>query len=129
MATQADIRKVDQQVAVDAQNNQIGKDTTPFAPNFDYIASTFESGKYNVKGLSYPEDLMSSPHYNSSSVIFYINTSVDSRVFKSGSQVTTVEGVQRDLRSQLLGQKVSTAQAAGAAAATGGGRGTGRSWV
>jgi hypothetical protein len=123
MASQADLRKFEQQAAVDAQNNQIGKDTTPFAPNFDYIASTFESGKYNVKGLSYPEDLMSSPQYNSSRVIFYINTSVDSRVFKTGSQVTTVEGVQRDLRSQLLGQKVSTAQAAGAAAATGGATG------
>lgn len=124
MASQADLRKFEQQAAVDAQDKQIGKDTTPFANNFDYIASTFESGKYNVKGLSYPEDLMSSPNYNNSRVIFYINTSVDSRIFKTGSQVATVEGVQRDMRSQLLGEKITTAQAAGAAVATGAVAGT-----
>jgi hypothetical protein len=99
--------------------NQIGKDSSAFAPNFDYIASKFESGKYKVKGLSYPEDLMSSPEYENSRVIFYINTSVDSRVFKAGSQVATVEGVQRDMRGQLVGQKISSQQAAGAAVAAG----------
>jgi hypothetical protein len=99
--------------------NQIGKDSSAFAPNFDYIASKFESGKYKVKGLSYPEDLMSSPEYENSRVIFYINTSVDSRVFKAGSQVATVEGVQRDMRGQLVGQKISSEQAAGAAVAAG----------
>jgi len=99
--------------------NQIGKDSSAFAPNFDYIASKFESGKYKVKGLSYPEDLMSSPEYENSRVIFYINTSVDSRVFRAGSQVATVEGIQRDMRGGLIGQKVSTEQAAGAAVAAG----------
>ena len=103
----------------DSSTNQIGKDPTGFAPNFDYIASKFESGKYKVKGLSYPEDLMSSSQYKNSRVIFYINSSVDSRVFKAGSQVVAVEGVQRDMRGGLVGQKISTAQAAGAAAAAG----------
>lgn len=123
MASQADLRKLENQQAADAQANKIGKDTSSFAPNFDYIASSFESGKYNVKGLSYPEDLMTSTQYNDSRVIFYINTSVDSRIFdarRSGSSaVATVEGVQRDMRSQLLGQKVSTVEAGTAAVAAG----------
>ena len=123
MASQAELRRLENEQAAADQARKIGKDTTSFAPDFAYIASKFESGKYNVKGLSYPEDLMSSPQYNDSRVIFYINTSVDSRVFdprRSGStSLETVEGVQRDTRAQFVGQRVSSVQAGGAATAAG----------
>lgn len=89
--------------------------------DFTYTASRFETDKYNVKGLSYPEDLMNDKEnrYGGNRVIFYINASVDSRIFKSGSNVTTVTGVQRDMRSQLTGQKITEAQATTAATASG----------
>lgn len=100
-----------------------------FAKRFDYTASTYQADKYNVTGLVYPDDLMSAPisnPYGGNKVVFYINTSVDSRLFKSdnGAPVATVGGVQRDMRGDLIGQKISNTQAmagvgvAGAAAAT-----------
>lgn len=89
--------------------------------NFTYQGSKFENDKYNVKGLSYPEDLMDDRDnkYGGNRVIFYINASVDSRIFKNGNNVTVVSGVQRDMRSQLLGQKITDGQAATAAGAVG----------
>lgn len=97
--------------------------STGYAPKFDYVASSFDSSTYNVKGLSYPEDLMDNPSYGQNRAIFYINVSVDSRVLKNGTEVAVVEGVPRDLRGKLIGQKVSTAQAGvvttGLGAATG----------
>lgn len=116
--SQADLRKFEQQASSDVWDQQIGVGSARAVPKFDYIASTL-SDKYSVKGLSYPQDLMDNPRYGNNRVIFYINTSVDSRIFKSGSEVATVTGVQRDLRGQLVGQKVSTAQAAVATGAVG----------
>ena len=116
--SQADFRKFEQQASSDVWDQQIGVGSARATPKFDYIASTL-SDKYSVKGLSYPQDLMDNPRYGSNRVIFYINTSVDSRIFKSGSEVATVTGVQRDMRGQLVGQKVSTAQAAVATGAVG----------
>ena len=116
--SQADFRKFEQQASSDVWDQQIGVGSARAVPKFDYIASTL-SDKYSVKGLSYPQDLMDNPRYGNNRVIFYINTSVDSRIFKSGSEVATVTGVQRDLRGQLVGQKVSTAQAAVATGAVG----------
>lgn len=97
------------------QNTRQAKATA----DFDYTASRFEDNKYNVKGLTYPEDLMDNPKYGSNRVIFYINASVDSQMFKSGSGVATVSGVQRDMRGQLIGQKISSGQAKAAAGAYG----------
>lgn len=97
------------------QNTRSAKATA----DFDYTASRFENNKYNVKGLSYPEDLMDNPKYGDNRVIFYINASVDSQIFKQGTGVVTVSGVQRDMRSQLVGQKITTAQASVVAGATG----------
>jgi hypothetical protein len=116
--SQADFRKFEQKASSDAWDQQIGAGSAKATPKFDYIASTL-TDKYSVKGLSYPQDLMDNPRYGSNRVIFYINTSVDSRVLKSGSEVATVEGVQRDMRGQLIGQKVSTAQAGVATGAVG----------
>jgi len=112
--SQADFRRFEQQASADLWTQQIGAGTAKFAPKFDYIASTM-SDKYSTTGLSYPQDLMNNPKYGENRVIFYINTSVDSRVLKSGSEVSVVEGVQRDMRGQLVGQKISTAAAITAA--------------
>ena len=93
-----------------AQN--AGKDTSPGAvPVFNYKQASFDSNKYNVKGLSYPEDLMSNAsEHGDNTVIFYINSSVDSRVFKQGPEVVAY-AVQRDMRGALVGQRITDAQA------------------
>ena len=119
--SQADFRKFEQQASADLWTQQIGTGTAKFAPKFDYIASTL-SDKYSTVGLSYPQDLMNNPKYGGNKVIFYINTSVDSRVLKSGSEVGVVTGVQRDMRGDLVGQKISTANAAIATGVVGAGK-------
>ena len=99
-----------------------GSPPAAFAKKFDYTGSTFQSDKYNVTGLVYPDDLMSTATtnpYGGNKVVFYINTSVDSRVFKGSSEVATVTGVQRDMRGDMIGQKISGAQAASASAVAG----------
>ena len=79
-------------------------------PAFTYEASQLSS-QYSMQGLSYPEDLMSNPaKYGYNRVVFYINVSTDSRVLRS-SGTRVVEGVTRDMRSQLLGEKITGAQA------------------
>lgn len=102
--------------------NEIGIDSSSITgqpgggatPSFSYQAATL-SNQYSVKGMSYPEDLMDNPAYGANRVLFYINVSVDSRVLKNGSsEVAVVEGVQRDMRGALVGQKITTAQAVGA---------------
>jgi len=112
--SQADFRRFEQQASADVWTQQIGSGTAKFAPKFDYIASTL-SDKYSTTGLSYPQDLMNNPKYGENRVIFYINTSVDSRVFKTGSEVGVVTGVQRDMRGDLVGTEVSTGVAITAA--------------
>lgn len=111
MATASDFRKFEQQASASEWDQQLGAGSAKAVPKFDYVASRFENNKYNVKGLSYPEDLMENARYGGNKVIFYINSSVDSKIFKSGSEVATVSGVQRDMRGQLVGQKITTAQA------------------
>jgi hypothetical protein len=112
---------------IEQNDQEVGSGTSRFAPRFSYAASAFENGKYNVTGLSYPEDLVSNQAYGTNKVIFYINVNADSRVLKQGSNVGVVEGVQRDMRGDLVGQKYSegaaTAGAAGKAALLGGAAG------
>lgn len=86
-----------------ARSQEIGGSTSSFAPQFSYTASRFENNKYNVSGLSYPEDLMTSNQYGGNKVIFYINVSEDSRVLKQGTDVVSYN-VQRDMTSKLRGQ-------------------------
>ena len=100
---------------------QAGSDSTAGAvPKFAYSADTL-SDQYNVEGLSYPEDLMNNEAYGQNRVIFYINVSVDSRVLKNGATELTVnpELVQRNMRGQLVGQKITSVQAAAAAGVAG----------
>lgn len=95
----------------------LGSQSAGFSPKFSYAAATLETDKYNVKGLSYPENLMNTNEYGQNRVLFYINVSQDSRVLKNGaSDVAIVEGVQRDMRGNLVGQKISNA--AGVSAVT-----------
>lgn len=79
-------------------------------PDFNNTASTPDVNMYDVKGLSYPDDLMTSNNYGHNRVVFYINVSVDSRVIRGGG-VQVVDNVTRDKRSTLLGQKVTGIQA------------------
>ena len=114
--------RIVEQLESSAYAEQNGEKTSAYAPRFKYQASRFENNNYNVDGLSYPSDLMSDPSvnpYGGNRVIFYINTSVDSRVFKSGTEVAVVEGVQRDMRAGFIGQKVSTTEAIAGSAAIG----------
>jgi hypothetical protein len=90
-----------------------------FAPEFSYKATAFENDKYNVTGLSYPEDLIGNKSYGANKVIFYINVNTDSRVLKQGSNVGVVAGpVQRD-RGDLVAQKFDAVDAAVGASAAG----------
>lgn len=114
----------------DSTNNQqqsrqipVGSGSSGATPNFSYSASTLDVSKYNVNGLSYPDDLMTSNNYGYNRVVFYINVSVDSRVLRGGG-VDVVSGVTRDMRSLLLGQKVTGLQAAGAMGVEGAAVGT-----
>ena len=95
-----------------------GTDSAGATPNFNYTSSSLDINKYNVDGLSYPDDLMTSNNYGYNRVVFYINVSVDSRVIRGGG-VQIVEGVTSELRSSLIGQKVTGAQAAFAMGAGG----------
>jgi hypothetical protein len=99
-----------------------------FAKEFKYKQSQYESNKYKVTGLMYPDDLMSDPNinpYGGNKVVFYINTSVDSRIFKGTDAVAVVDGVQRNERSDLLAQKITNAQGIGAGTAAGAAVGAG----
>lgn len=91
---------------------QVGTDPTNAGStaSFTYTGSSYDD-KYNVKGLSYPDDLMTSKNYGYNRVVFYINVAEDSRVLR-GQGVQTVTGVTRDMRSALIGQNISGKQAA-----------------
>lgn len=102
-----------------ASTVQSGTSVKAFQSN--YSPSAFDSSKYNVQGMSYPENLMTSQEYGNNRVIFYINVSVDSRVLKGGENgAAVVEGVQRDMRGGLVGQGVTSKQAIAASAVAGG---------
>lgn len=90
-----------------------GTDNAGATARFGYSASNLDTSTYSMTGLSYPEDLMTSNNYGGNRVVFYINVSVDSRVLRGGN-VPVVTGVTRDMRSQLLGQNITGAQAAAA---------------
>ena len=105
----------DQIQSVLTEVGSTGAASTGFAPKFDYNASTLNTADYSVKGLSYPEDLMNSTAYGQNRVLFYINVAQDSRVLKNGSGVAVTSApVQRDMRGQLVGQNITTAQAVAA---------------
>ena len=106
-----------------ADGIDISKSSSYFSGSSASPGSQFLN-QYDVKGLSYPDDLISNPAYGQNRVIFYINVSVDSRVLKNGTaESAVVEGIQRNMRGQLVGQKIDTKVAgavAGIAGALGG---------
>lgn len=83
-------------------------------------SSQFEFSKYDVAGLSYPVDLLGNNRDQEPKnyVIFYINVSVDSRVLRDKKE-EVVNGVTRDLRGDLIGQKFTKTQVATASGAQG----------
>jgi len=100
---------------------QTGKSIQAFQPN--YTASKLSS-QYDLKGMSYPENLMTSKEYGNNRVVFYINVSVDSRVLANGGEgAQVVEGVQRNERGALVGQNITSLQAITASTVAGGASG------
>lgn len=109
---------------IESRDRDVGVGASRIMPRTTYSASLYENDKYNVRGFTYPQDLMDSSSYGENRVIFYVNVSIDSRVLKdtagnAGATVGTVGNVQRDGRSALAGRGITEAQAAGAAAAKG----------
>jgi hypothetical protein len=106
-----------------SSSDQQPSEKNAFAPAFSYGGSLFDANKYSVKGLVYPDDLMADPmsnRYGGNKVVFYINTAVDSRLFKNNSQVAVVGGVQKDrMRGGLINQNISGLQAGAAAGIAG----------
>ena len=89
-----------------------GRNPTPGAvPTFNYTQSSYDSEKYSVNGLSYPEDLLSNiKEHGDNTVMFYINASVDSRVFTQRVE-STATPVQRNMRGGLVGQNIKDKEA------------------
>lgn len=106
MATQSDVRRVDNDTTTGGKNRY--KDT-----------------KYDVSTHSYPSDLMGSPAYGGNYVIFYINVNIDSKLLKEnggGAVITDDKDFTRErgpLLAENLGGATVTAAAVGQAAATG----------
>lgn len=112
---------VDTQLEQNARREEsleIGVDTSRFMPRSDYRASVFDNKEYNVLGLTYPEDIVDSNNYGGNKVLFYINVSVDSRVFKQTS-IETVANVDRSLRGDLVGRGIDDVQAIAATTTAG----------
>lgn len=111
---------IDRTTQRNVNNTSSARPPAGAVPTFSYDQSEFDSNKYKVEGLSYPEDLMTnSSEHGDNTVIFYINASVDSRIFKQGREVPTTS-VQRDMRGGLVGQNITTAQAVSASSVAGG---------
>lgn len=106
---------------VETNERELGSGASRIMPRNTYSATIYDSNKYNVKGYTYPNDLMDSNEYGQNRVIFYINASVDSRTFKSedGNGVVGYSDVQRDERGSLIGQRVDAVSGAGASAIKG----------
>lgn len=93
---------------------------TPNAPNLWTPRggkSALDDGKYDIKNHSYPSDLMAPDgRYGGSYVMFYINVSTDSKLFKKGDVATVDDYAPRD-RGDLIGQNMSRKGLVGANAA------------
>ena len=92
MASQADVRRVDNEIDGGSKNR-------------------FKSDKYDLSTHSYPADLMGSPAYGGNYVIFYINVNIDSKLLKEGgggAQITDDKSYTRE-RGALLGAPLGAA--------------------
>jgi hypothetical protein len=100
--------------------NAVNSAKTPNAPNL-YTPrgrnSALDDGKYDIKNHSYPRDLMAPDgRYGGSYVMFYINVSTDSKLFKKGDVATVSDYAPRD-RGDLIGRNMSKEGLVGAAGA------------
>ena len=87
-------------------------------------ATAYEADTYNVKGLTYPSDLLSDEPtnpYGGNYVIFYINVHDDSMLTKEFGADAFVDPsrIPPRLRGELDGQNVTTAQMGVVAAGAG----------
>jgi hypothetical protein len=106
MASQADVRRVE-------------NDTTTSAKN------RFKDTKYDVSTHSYPADLMGSSAYGGNYVIFYINVNIDSKLLKEsggGSVITDDKDFTRE-RGPLLAANLNGVEVVGAGISQNAGRG------
>lgn len=100
MASQADVRRVDNAIDASAKNR-------------------FQDTKYNVSTHSYPADLMGSPAYGGNYAIFYINVNIDSKLLKgggAGSEITDDVNYTRE-RGPLLASNIGGVGLVGGAVA------------
>jgi len=86
----------------------------------------FDENDYQVRNYSYPDDLMSQKNsYGDNYVIFYINVSSDSKMFRNltDDQVSglTVSDIDPRDRGDLIAQNLNTTQVTTAGALTGAG--------
>jgi hypothetical protein len=96
MASQADVRRVDNAIAAQPQKENL------YTPRGG--ANKFEGGKYDITNYSYPSDLMAPDgRYGGNYAIFYINVATDSKLFKDKS-VQTVENFPARDRGDLVAQ-------------------------
>jgi len=96
MASQADVRRVDNEIAARPQKENL------YTPRGG--ANKFEGGKYDITNYSYPADLMAPDgRYGSNYAIFYINVATDSKLFKDKTVKTVDDFPPRD-RGDLIAQ-------------------------
>lgn len=106
MASQADVRRVDNEINASAKNR-------------------FKDTKYDVSTHSYPADLMGSPAYGGNYVIFYINVNIDSKLLKEsggGAVITDDKDYTRE-RGPLLAANLNAVEVVGAGVSQNAGRG------
>ena len=103
MASQADVRRVDNDLSGSSKND-------------------YKHNSYKVTTTSYPLDLMGSPTYGGNYAIFYINVNIDSKLLKdgsSGSVITDDKSFTRErgplLASNLSGGQIVAGQVTGLA--------------
>ena len=111
MASQADIRKIDN--ALDAQKQNM------YAQRGGPDTFNSKSGKYDIQQHVYPDDLMSDDlRYGGNYVVFYINVATDSKLLKDKSVQVVEDFPPRD-GGDLRAQNLSKTSLVGASAVSG----------
>ena len=89
-------------------------------PKSLYQPKSFDTEKYSVKGLSYPNDLMGHiTEYGSNYVMFYINVNEASRMLENPDVQTVDIDTTERVKKQLSGKEYSTASIAAVQIASG----------
>lgn len=109
-------------------NNLVSKTFAAGPASIGDTSSEYGFSKYDIANHVYPSDLLDPRTLSSKNyVMFFINVSVDSAILKDPTRSATVEGVERNQRGALVGQKIDqkAAIATGAAGGALTGAGTG----